>query len=90
MFTYKAARHHAPIEDEYETLAEAIQRAGRDRDSGKALPVEIVDSAGTILLDHDAIYAALDYAPGYVPPLGIPDATYLGTTLNGTRFSVDE
>jgi hypothetical protein len=61
MFIYKAARHHAPVEDEFDTLLEALWRAASDRDSGQAVPVEIASTDGKILLDHDAIYSHLDY-----------------------------
>lgn len=62
MFTYKAARYHAPIEDEYETLDEALKRAAYDWDAGEAIPVEIIDAAGQVVLDHDAIIARVEVA----------------------------
>lgn len=60
MFIYKAARHHAPIEDEYATLEEAIQRARTDRSRGEAYPKEITDESGKPVLDHDQLWAVLD------------------------------
>lgn len=64
MYTYKAARHYAPVEEEYTSLEEALERARIDHDSGDAYPVLIRDDAGTLLLDHVQILDAVDSRRG--------------------------
>lgn len=53
MFTYKAMRYHAPIEDEFDTLEEAIKRARSDNERDEAWPTEIVDGSGKTLIEGE-------------------------------------
>lgn len=57
MFIYKAMRHYAPIEAEYETLDEAVGRASADIESDAAWPVEVVDETGAVVLSGDDLHA---------------------------------
>lgn len=77
MFIYKASRHYAPIEDEYETLQEAIKRARSDAERGEAYPLEVTDGAGKVVLSRAALVEAI---------AGRPVA--IGMTEDGTRFKV--
>lgn len=59
MFIYKASRYHAPIQDEYPTIQECIDRAQRDMDSEQAWPIAVEDEAGHVVLSEDDLHKAI-------------------------------
>lgn len=60
MFTYKAMRYHAPIEDEFDTLEEAIKRARSDNERDEAWATEITDESGKAVIDESKLDELLD------------------------------
>lgn len=60
MFTYKAMRYKAPIEDEFDTLQEAIKRARGDHERDEAWPTEFVDESGKAVIEGKAMDDLLD------------------------------
>jgi hypothetical protein len=77
MFIYKASRYFAPVEDEYKTLREAVERARSDSEHGEACPLEITDAEGRVVLDRAALVEAIAGRPVAV-----------GMTEDGARFKV--
>ena len=77
MFTYKAMRYHAPIEDEFDTLEEAIKRARSDYERDEAWPTEIVDADGLTVIDSAKMS---DILGGH--------AVCIGMTENGQQFNL--
>lgn len=60
MFIYKSISHLNPLEDKYETLDDAIRHAASDLETDAALPLEVVDQAGTVVLGRDELYERAD------------------------------
>lgn len=77
MFTYRAMRHYAPVEAQFATLEEAIQRARSDHETDQACPAEIIDGSGTTVIDSVRMSALLAGHP-----------VSLGWTDNGQQLSV--
>lgn len=55
MYTYKAMRYHALVEDQFVTLEEAIKRACSDDETDQAYPTQITDASGKTVFDRAAI-----------------------------------
>lgn len=60
MFTYKAARYGAPIEDEFATLDEAIKCARSDNERDEAWAIAITDDSGKTVIDEAQMDELLD------------------------------
>lgn len=79
MFTYKAMRHHAPVEAEYYTLEEAIKRARSDYELDQAYPTEITDESGKTVIGSLAMSELLGGHP-----------VSIGSTENGQQFNFSD
>lgn len=77
MFTYKAMRYHAPVEDQFNTLEDAIKRARSDYESDQAYAVEITDDSGKTIIGRIAMSDLLAGRP-----------VSIGMTENGQQFTV--
>jgi hypothetical protein len=70
-------RYHAPVEDQFDTLEEAIKRARSDYETDQAYPTEITDQSGKIVISRFAISELLAGRPVSV-----------GMTDNGQQFTI--
>lgn len=77
MYTYKAMRYHSPLEDQFETLEEAIKRARSDHERDQAWPTEIVDESGVTVIDSGKMDALLGGRP-----------VCIGMTENGQQLNL--
>ena len=60
MYTYKAHRYQAQIEDQFPTLDEAIKRARSDHAQDGAWPTEIADESGMLVVCESDMDELLD------------------------------